>query len=82
MIYNPKVTILLLFGLVLTFLPANLQANEPVDYVDPLLGTSDSRWLLFPGPSMPFGMVKLSPDNEGDTPGRVNWKAGRCRLTG
>ncbi len=38
--------------------------KEPVDYVDPMLGTSDSRWMMFPGPSMPFGMVKLSPDNE------------------
>jgi len=37
--------------------------NEPVDYVDLFLGTSSSRWMLYPGPSMPFGMVKLSPDN-------------------
>ena len=37
--------------------------KEPVDYVDPLLGTSSSRWMLFPGPCLPFGMVKLSPDN-------------------
>jgi len=55
---------------------ATLCAREPVDYVDPLLGTSDSRWLLFPGPTMPFGMVKLSPDNQGDVPGKVSWKAG------
>jgi len=34
-----------------------------VDYVDPFLGTSSCRWMLFPGPAMPFGMVKLSPDN-------------------
>ena len=42
-----------------------LQAGDkqPADYVDPLLGTSSSRWMLFPGPCMPFGMVKLSPDN-------------------
>lgn len=39
------------------------QPKEPVYYVDPFLGTSSSRWMLFPGPSMPFGMVKLSPDN-------------------
>ena len=37
--------------------------KEPVDYVDLFLGTSSSRWMLYPGPSMPFGMVKLSPDN-------------------
>ena len=37
--------------------------KEPIDYVNPLLGTSSSRWMLFPGAAMPFGMVKLSPDN-------------------
>jgi len=45
--------------------------REPVDYVDCLLGTSTSRWMLYPGPSMPFSMVKLSPDNQ-----RHSWKAG------
>jgi len=45
--------------------------REPVDWVDPLLGTATSRWMLYPGPSMPFGMVKLSPDNQ-----RQCWKAG------
>lgn len=45
--------------------------KQPVDYVDPMMGTHDSRWMQFPGPSMPFGMVKLSPDNE-----RTGWKAG------
>jgi predicted alpha-1,2-mannosidase len=38
-------------------------SKEPIDYVDHFLGTSSSRWMLYPGPSMPFGMVKLSPDN-------------------
>ena len=37
--------------------------KEPVDYVNPMLGTSGNRWMLFPGPCLPFGMVKLSPDN-------------------
>ena len=40
-----------------------LTEKEAVDYVDPFLGTSSCRWMLFPGPTMPFGMVKLSPDN-------------------
>ncbi|MDP2337027.1 MAG: GH92 family glycosyl hydrolase [Bacteroidota bacterium] len=40
--------------------------KEPVDYVDPFLGTSGNRWMLFPGPCLPFGMVKLSPDNTDD----------------
>jgi predicted alpha-1,2-mannosidase len=40
--------------------------KEPVDYVNPMLGTSGNRWMLFPGPCLPFGMVKLSPDNTDD----------------
>jgi putative alpha-1,2-mannosidase len=31
-----------------------------------MLGTSGNRWMLFPGPRLPFGMVKLSPDNTDD----------------
>lgn len=46
-------------------------SKKPVDYVDPLIGTHDSRWILFPGPTLPFGMVKLSPDNQ-----ELGWKAG------
>ena len=41
-------------------------AKRPVDYVDVMIGMSNSRWMLFPGPTMPFGMVKLSPDNQDD----------------
>ena len=44
---------------------------KPVDYIDPLMGTTFARWMLFPGTAMPFGMVKLSPDNQ-----RKGWKAG------
>ena len=35
--------------------------NEPVDYVDPFIGT-DFFAHMFPGPGLPFGMVQLSPD--------------------
>lgn len=35
--------------------------EEPVDYVDPFIGT-DFFGHTFPGPSLPYGMVHLSPD--------------------
>lgn len=54
--------IILLISL-LTFTLGQAQKN-PTDYVNVFTGTSNSRWMLFPGPSMPFGMVKLSPDNQ------------------
>jgi len=53
-------------------------AKPAVDWVNPFIGTTNPiphaglRWMLFPGPAMPFGMVKLSPDNRGPKP----WNAG------
>lgn len=47
-----------------------LAEKAPVDYADPLIGTHDSRPMQFPGAAMPFGMVKLSPDNQ-----KTGWKA-------
>jgi len=46
-------------------------AATPADYVDLFTGTADSRWMLTPGPWMPFSMVKISPINED-----WKWKAG------
>lgn len=43
----------------------------PADYIDTRMGTGRSRWMLAPGPWMPFSMVKLSPDNQ--NPG---WQSG------
>lgn len=36
----------------------------PADYIDTRMGTAHSRWMIAPGPWMPFSMVKLSPDNQ------------------
>src|SRR5688572_2054443 len=38
--------------------------REPVDHVDPMIGTLAGGF-AFPGPAAPFGMVQLSPDTEG-----------------
>jgi predicted alpha-1,2-mannosidase len=43
----------------------------PADYVDMFMGTAHSRWMIAPGPWMPFGMVKISPDNQAQ-----GWNAG------
>ena len=39
--------------------------RQPVDDVNPFIGTTGPglRWMFFPGAALPFGMVKLSPDN-------------------
>lgn len=61
MIHKKNILVLLL-----SFVLFGCNQKEPVDYVDPFLGTSGNRWMLFPGPTLPFGMVKLSPDNTDD----------------
>lgn len=38
--------------------------STPADYVNTKLGSAHSRWMIAPGPWMPFSMVKLSPDNQ------------------
>ena len=38
------------------------KSKEPIDYVDPFIGTLGDHGHLFPGAVIPFGMVKLGPD--------------------
>jgi len=49
--------------------PCNL--ITPAEYADTKMGTAHSRWMIAPGPWMPFSMVKLSPDNQ-----NAGWQAG------
>lgn len=44
--------------------------TDPLAYVDPFVGTGQAQGVVgeinnFPGPSMPYGMVQLSPDTPG-----------------
>jgi predicted alpha-1,2-mannosidase len=41
------------------------------EYASTMMGTAHSRWMIAPGPWMPFSMVKLSPDNQNS-----GWQAG------
>jgi len=54
-----------------TFRTGDAPERMTVDYVDQFMGSSGSRWMIGPGPWMPFGMVKIMPDNEDS-----HWKAG------
>ncbi|MCM2370061.1 GH92 family glycosyl hydrolase [Rhodopirellula sp. ICT_H3.1] len=45
-------------------LPGSLLAKSPVDWVNPLIDTHQSRWFYFNSASRPFGMVNLSPDTQ------------------
>lgn len=52
--------------LVSLFAPFTLLAatSKPVDLVNVFTGTSNSRWMVTPAASLPFGLVKLGPDNQ------------------
>lgn len=52
---------LLIFCLINLF---SLSAKNILDYVDVFIGTSNSRWMLGPYASVPYGMVQLGPDNQ------------------
>jgi putative alpha-1,2-mannosidase len=43
---------------------ASTSFKTPVDYVDPFICTGGDHGQHFPGPSLPWGMVKLSPDTD------------------
>jgi predicted alpha-1,2-mannosidase len=45
--------------------------NSLANYIDTKIGTGHSRWMIAPGPWMPFSMVKISPDNQNE-----GWQAG------
>lgn len=47
------------------------EKQTAADYIDTRIGTGHSRWMIAPGPWMPFSMVKLSPDNQ-----NAGWQAG------
>jgi len=55
---NLILQMVLIAFIVVFFLGCNSIPTEkqPVDYVDPFLGTSSSRWMLFPDTCLPFGI--------------------------
>ncbi len=57
-----RITVCLLFLLTL----AACFAKSPVAYVNPMIGT-DGHGHVFPGATVPFGMVQLSPDTRDNT---------------
>lgn len=54
-----------------TILRSPQKMITPAGYVNTMMGTAHSRWMIAPGPWMPFGMVKISPDNQ-----NAGWQGG------
>ena len=48
--------------LFILFLGTLVYGQRPVDLVNPLVDSANSRWFFFSSATRPFGMVNLSPD--------------------
>ncbi|HBE42720.1 MAG TPA: glycoside hydrolase family 92 protein [Bacteroidales bacterium] len=60
-----RLLILLVFILAMNKFIAAQDDRKPIDWVDVFIGTSNSRWMLGPYATAPFGMIQLGPDNQG-----------------
>src|ERR1700743_634689 len=60
-IFMKKPAARLLAGIPLLGMIVACHAKSPVDYVDTRIGT-DAHGHVYPGATVPFGMVQLSPD--------------------
>ena len=58
------ITILVLISFAGKYIAAQ-DEKKPADWVDVFIGTSNSRWMLGPYATAPFGMIQLGPDNQG-----------------
>lgn len=56
-----KITIAIIFS-IMSVLSACSVEKQPADYVDPFIGTGEHGH-TYPGATVPFGAVQLSPDN-------------------
>jgi len=62
-----RFTLLLLLGCSVLLTGCTLpitKSVQPADQADLFVGTSNSRWMLGPYATVPYGMVQLGPDNQ------------------
>ncbi len=59
-------TLRLFFSMTFLLAIAACYGKSPVDYVNPLIGTAEHGH-VYPGATVPFGMVQLSPDTRDST---------------
>ena len=64
-----------LTGLFFLLLTGCHQKEEPVQYVDPHIGTAHCRWFHFTPAALPFGMAKVAPSTNAHYGNRSGWEA-------
>lgn len=58
-----------------TLFATNPNRKKPIDYVNPNIGTTHSRWFFYTPAAVPFGMAKLSPSTNGSYGNEQGWEA-------
>ena len=64
--YETLATLRTFFSLAFLLAAAACFGKSPVDYVNPMIGTAEHGH-VYPGATVPFGMVQLSPDTRDNT---------------
>jgi predicted alpha-1,2-mannosidase len=62
----PPCTLRTFFSLAFLLAVVACSAKSPVDYVNPMIGTAEHGH-VYPGATVPFGLVQLSPDTRDNT---------------
>lgn len=63
------------FVLLLWGISHTLMAQQPIDYVDPNIGTAHCRWFFYTPAAVPFGMAKLAPSTNAHLGNEGGWQA-------
>jgi len=61
--------------MILTFMTNNVLAQHLLKYVDPKIGTAQSRWFFFTPGAVPEGMAKPGPSTNGHYGNAQGWEA-------
>jgi len=70
-----KITSSLVILLIAMNIMASQSGKKPIDYVNPNIGTTHSRWFFYTPAAVPFGMAKLGPSTNGSYGNKEGWEA-------
>jgi len=65
----------LFIPVIFMMLPSQANAQDPLQYVDPGIGTAHSRWFFYTPAAVPRGMAKLAPSTNGHYGNAQGWEA-------
>lgn len=71
-----KISKILAVSLLINFSVFDIaKGQNPIDYVDPNIGTAHCRWFFYTPAAIPFGMAKLAPSTDAHLGNPGGWQA-------